>query len=66
VLDSLGSNIVINNKGNNVVRILPRLNEELNEEWITDKARYSFDGLKYQRLTSPLLKNESGEFEEIS
>jgi len=35
---------------------LPRLNEDLNEEWITDKARYSFDGVKRQRLNSPLLK----------
>ena len=56
ILDGLGSNIVINQKGNEVIRILPRLNEDLNEEWITDKARYSFDGLKNQRIANPLLK----------
>ena len=38
------------------MRILPRLNEEINEEWISDKARFSYDGLKYQRLDRPMVK----------
>ena len=50
ITDGLGSNIIINTKGNEVLRILPRFNESLNEEWITDKARFSYDGLKKQRL----------------
>ena len=46
VSDGLGANIEINNRGSEVMRILPRVNEEVNEEWITDKARQGFDGLK--------------------
>lgn len=43
-----------------IVRILPRLNDNLNEEWISDKSRYCFDGLKYQRLLNPMfLKNKN-------
>ena len=55
VSDSCGSNIVINFKGNEVMRILPRLNENINEEWISDKTRFSYDGLSVQRLGVPLL-----------
>jgi len=66
ILDSLGSNIVVNSKGNDIVRILPRLNESLNEEWLTDKARFSFDGIKCQRLDSPLLKDKFGQFVKVS
>lgn len=36
------------------MRILPRMNEEVNEEWISDKSRYAFDGLKRQRISSPM------------
>jgi NADH-quinone oxidoreductase chain G len=50
MLDSFGSNIKINYKKNKILRILPVLNDELNEEWITDKARYSIDSLKTNRL----------------
>ena len=60
VLDGLGSNIIINTKGNEVLRILPRFNESLNEEWITDKARFSYDGLKKQRLLNPFVRNSEG------
>ncbi|CAD6885688.1 unnamed protein product [Tilletia caries] len=38
------------------MRILPRLNEDINEEWINDKTRFAYDGLKYQRLTTPLIR----------
>ena len=60
ILDGLGSNIVINTKGNEVLRILPRFNESLNEEWITDKARFAYDGLKKQRLLNPFIRNTEG------
>ncbi len=40
VLDAVGSNIVVNTRGGEVMRILPRLNEDINEEWISDKTRY--------------------------
>lgn len=56
VLDAVGSNIRIDSKGNEVLRILPRSNDEINEEWISDKTRHACDGLKYQRLDSPMLK----------
>ena len=54
--DSVGSNIRIDVRGTNIFRILPRANEELNEDWITDKVRFSYDGLSYQRLNSPLFR----------
>ena len=50
VLDAVGSNIRIDSKGNEVLRILPALNESINEEWISDKTRFAYDGLKLQRL----------------
>lgn len=50
VLDAVGSNIRVDSKGNKVMRILPRINDEINEEWISDKTRFSYDGLSQQRL----------------
>ncbi|WP_262695086.1 NADH-quinone oxidoreductase subunit NuoG [Kordiimonas aquimaris] len=50
VMDALGSNIRVDTRGAAVMRILPRLHEEINEEWISDKTRYVFDGLKSRRL----------------
>jgi len=61
VMDSVGSNIVVCMRSNEVMRILPRLNEDINEEWISDKSRFAYDGLKRQRLTSPFVKNKSGD-----
>jgi len=55
-LDAVGSNIRIDSRGKEVVRILPRLNEEINEEWISDKTRFAYDGLKVQRLDKPYVK----------
>ncbi|GAB1603379.1 NADH-ubiquinone oxidoreductase 75 kDa subunit, mitochondrial-like, partial [Argonauta hians] len=60
VMDAIGSNIVVSTRSNEVMRILPRMNEEINEEWISDKTRFAYDGLKRQRLTSPYVKNSSG------
>ncbi|SPO32697.1 probable NADH dehydrogenase (ubiquinone) 78K chain precursor [Ustilago trichophora] len=56
VLDAVGSNIRVDSRGVQVMRILPRTNDDVNEEWINDKTRFANDGLKYQRLTTPLIK----------
>ncbi|WP_341790351.1 NADH-quinone oxidoreductase subunit NuoG [Rickettsia endosymbiont of Polydrusus tereticollis] len=56
VLDAEGTNIRIDSRGEEVMRILPRINEEINEEWISDKIRFSYDGLKYQRLDRPYIR----------
>ncbi|XP_063073322.1 NADH-ubiquinone oxidoreductase 75 kDa subunit, mitochondrial [Engraulis encrasicolus] len=61
VMDAVGSNIVVSTRGGEVMRVMPRLNEEVNEEWISDKTRFSYDGLKRQRLTQPMVKNCSGQ-----
>lgn len=53
VLDAVGSNISIHSRGNKVLRILPRLNEAVNEEWISDRTRFACDGLSSQRLDQP-------------
>ena len=66
VMDTLGSNTDIHTRGTDVLRILPRVNEEVNEEWISDKARHSFDGLKKQRLTVPLMRKEDGSFYDLT
>jgi NADH-quinone oxidoreductase subunit G len=60
VLDAVGSNIRVDAKGNEVFRIQPRLNEDVNEEWISDKTRFSFDGLKRRRLDVPMVKPPGG------
>ena len=59
VLDGLGSNIRIDARGMEVMRILPRLNDDINEEWINDKSRFACDGLKTQRLTTPLIRRDN-------
>lgn len=53
VMDAVGCNIRIDTRGREVMRIMPRLNEEVNEEWISDKSRFIWDGLKTQRLDRP-------------
>ena len=59
VMDAVGSNIRIDTYGWEVKRILPRLNEEINEEWISDKTRYSCDGLLKQRIDVPYIKKNN-------
>lgn len=66
IMDTLGSNVDAHTRGSDLLRILPRVNEEVNEEWISDKARHAFDGLKKQRLTVPLKRNEDGTFAELT
>ncbi len=58
IMDSLGSNTRIDSHSFEVMRILPRINEEINEEWISDKTRFCYDGLKYQRLDSAYIKED--------
>jgi len=56
VMDAVGSNIRVDTYGWEVKRVLPKINEDINEEWISDKTRYACDGLKNQRLDTPLIK----------
>lgn len=58
VLNGMGSNIRVDARGLEVKRILPRLNDDVNEEWIDDKTRFAMDGLKTQRLTTPLIRRD--------
>ncbi len=58
VLDAVGSNIRVDTRGNEVMRILPRLNEAVNEEWISDKTRFACDGLRRQRLDRPYVRRD--------
>jgi NADH-quinone oxidoreductase subunit G len=57
VMDALGSAIRIDTRGREVMRILPRTNDDINEEWIADKARHVVDGLRSQRLDQPYLRD---------
>ena len=61
VMDAIGSNIIVTHRTNEVLRIIPRINEDINEEWISDKSRFSYDGLKNQRLTVPMVKDKQGQ-----
>ena len=56
VFDAMGSSIRIDTKGKKTFRVLPIINEEVNEEWISDKTRFAIDGLSYQRLDRPYLR----------
>ncbi len=56
VMDAVGSNIRVDTRGREVLRILPRLHEDVNEEWISDKTRFIWDGLKTQRLDQPYVR----------
>ncbi|MGH7036320.1 MAG: NADH-quinone oxidoreductase subunit NuoG, partial [Stellaceae bacterium] len=56
VLDAVGSNIRVDSRGPAVLRVLPRLNEDVNEEWISDKTRFAVDGLGKRRLDRPYIR----------
>ena len=58
VMDALGSAIRVDTRGREVMRILPRVNEAINEEWISDKTRHVVDGLKTQRLDRPFVRKD--------
>ena len=57
VHDALGTNIRIDSRGSEVLRVLPRINDAVNEEWMADKGRFSHDGLKRRRLDRPWLRD---------
>ncbi len=65
VMDALGSNIRIDTKGREVMRILPRNHDGVNEEWISDKTRFVWDGLRRQRLDTPYIR-ENGKLRKAS
>ncbi|HET6469356.1 MAG TPA: NADH-quinone oxidoreductase subunit NuoG, partial [Geminicoccaceae bacterium] len=56
VLDALGSNVRVDSRGVAVMRVLPRLHEGVNEEWLSDKSRFAYDGLRKRRLDVPMVK----------
>lgn len=58
VLNGLGSNIRVDARGMEVMRILPRMNDNINEEWIDDRSRFACDGLRTQRLTTPMIRRD--------
>ena len=58
VLDATGINIRVDTRAGEVLRILPRTNDEVNEEWLADRGRFSFDGLKRRRLDRPWVKRD--------
>ena len=57
VMDAVGSNIRVDSRGREVMRVLPRLHEDINEEWISDRTRFSYDGLKRGRLDTPYIRD---------
>jgi len=65
VLDAVGSNIRVDARGGEVMRVLPRLHEDVNEEWISDKTRFACDGLSRQRLDRPYVRRD-GKLREAS
>ena len=66
VMDALGSAVRIDARGREVMRVLPRLNETVNEEWLSDKGRHACDGLQYQRLDKPYVRGANGKLNEAS
>ncbi len=58
VMDALGSAIRVDTRGREVMRVMPRVNEAINEEWISDKSRFIWDGLKTQRLDRPYVRKD--------
>jgi NADH-quinone oxidoreductase subunit G len=65
VMDALGSSIRVDTKGREVMRILPRNHDGVNEEWLSDKSRYAWDGLRRQRLDKPYIR-ENGKLRAAS
>ncbi len=66
VMDAVGSAIRVDTRGREVMRIMPRVNEEVNEEWISDKTRFIWDGLRTQRLDRPFVRGADGKLKAAS
>lgn len=60
VMDALGSHIRVDSRGGQVLRVKPRQMEEINEIWLSDKSRFAYDGLLYQRLDTPYVRDKQG------
>jgi NADH-quinone oxidoreductase subunit G len=58
VHDAVGSNVRVDARGREVMRVLPRLHEDVNEEWISDKSRFAYDGLRRSRLDQPYVRKD--------
>jgi NADH-quinone oxidoreductase subunit G len=65
VMDALGAHVRVDSRGANVLRVLPRTKEDINEEWLTDKSRYYVDGLAKKRLDQPYVRR-NGKLEPVS
>ncbi len=59
-MDAVGASIRIDTRGNEVMRVLPRLNDDVNEEWLSDRSRFACDGLRHQRLDKPYIRGADG------
>lgn len=59
IFDAMGSNIRIDIKGSQIMRVLPKANNKINQQWISDKTRFAYDGLKCQRLYYPMIKQNA-------
>jgi NADH-quinone oxidoreductase subunit G len=65
VMDAVGTNVRLDARGRQVLRVLPRINEDVNEEWLADKSRHAIDGLRYQRLDQPYVR-KNGKLQAVS
>jgi len=65
-MDAVGSHIRIDSRGASVLRVLPRIHEDINEEWISDKTRHACDGLRVQRLDRPYIRGRDGKLAEAT
>jgi NADH dehydrogenase (ubiquinone) Fe-S protein 1 len=65
ILDPIMPLIQVDSRGAEVMRILPKVHEEVNEEWISDKSRHAFDGIKRQRLNVPMKRLSDGTFQDM-
>jgi NADH dehydrogenase (ubiquinone) Fe-S protein 1 len=66
ILEPLCPNVIFDKRGPEIMRSLPRVNEDVNEEWLADKSRYSYDGLKRQRLDQPMIRDlATGKYIEV-
>jgi NADH-quinone oxidoreductase subunit G len=66
VFDAVGSNVRIDSKGDKILRVLPRINEDINDEWISDKTRFAYDGLNHQRIDRFYSRNADNKLTEDS
>ncbi|CAI5452371.1 unnamed protein product [Caenorhabditis angaria] len=66
VLDATGSNIVLTHRTGELLRVIPKINDDINEEWIGDQSRFAVDGLKVQRLLTPMIRGADGQLKPAS